>query len=168
MCYRKLALVQKYWRDRRIFRIGRSWKTIWYKISRIDSSITSYFWIFFNIYHDSMCGHTLSGIPELFDKPRFEISSTIHDVRRYDKSIREILYHILFIVVEYIRIRKIWWSLRTWVDVCMKSHVGLAQRYKWKCVAWTGSFHPLGELALELDAFIHWASWRKMPLLAFP
>ena len=51
-----------------------------------------------------------------------------------------------FIVVEYIRIRKIWWSLRTWVDVCMKSHVGLAQRYKWKCVAWTGSFHPLGEV----------------------
>ena len=65
-----------------------------------------------------------------------------------------------FIVVEYIRIRKIWWSLRTWADVCMKSHVGLAQRYKWKCVAWTGSFHPLGELALEQAAFIHWASWR--------
>ena len=98
MCSRKLALVQEYPRDRRIFRIGRLWKTIWYKISRIDSSITSYFWIFFIIYHYSMCGHTLSGIPEIFDKPRFDISSTIHDVRRYDKSIREILYHILFLL----------------------------------------------------------------------
>jgi len=26
--------------------------------------------------------------------------------------------------------------------------------------AGTGGFHPLGELALELEAFIHWASWR--------
>ena len=26
--------------------------------------------------------------------------------------------------------------------------------------AGTGSFHPLGELALDLETFIHWASWR--------
>ena len=26
--------------------------------------------------------------------------------------------------------------------------------------AGTGGFHPLGELALELETFIHWASWR--------
>ena len=26
--------------------------------------------------------------------------------------------------------------------------------------AGTSSFHPLGELALELEDFIHWASWR--------